>query len=75
MSSSELRHGTLARDQLWGELQTSVISGSNCWGEAFGLDSSDVFASMYQEESTIFAVPARHAQLQQAECTRSVDHV
>eukprot|EP00775_Hariotina_reticulata_P007296 gene7296-7509_t len=39
--------------KLWGELQTSVLSGSNCWGEAFGVDSSDVFASMYKEESTI----------------------
>jgi acetylserotonin N-methyltransferase len=44
---------SLALHQLWGELQTSVATGSNCWGEAFGLDSSDVFASMYKEDSTI----------------------
>lgn len=39
--------------KLWGDLETAVMTGTNCWNCAFGLDSSDVFASVYQEDASI----------------------
>lgn len=30
-----------------------MITGTNCWSCAFGLDSSDVFASVYQHDTSI----------------------
>lgn len=39
--------------KLWGELETAVVTGRNCWSSAFGLDSSDVFSSLYKDDETI----------------------
>ena len=30
--------------KLWGGLETSILTGTNCWEDAFGLDGTDVFA-------------------------------
>lgn len=39
--------------KLWGELETAVLTGTNCWQEAFGLSSSDVFGSLYQGDAAV----------------------
>lgn len=38
---------------LWGELETAVLTGSNVWQAAFGLDSADVFGSLYTGEAAM----------------------
>lgn len=39
--------------KLWGELETAVLTGTNCWEPAFGLSSSDVFGSLYQGDAAV----------------------
>eukprot|EP00879_Flechtneria_rotunda_P014360 GHRR01015001.1.p1 GENE.GHRR01015001.1~~GHRR01015001.1.p1 ORF type:complete len:320 (+),score=42.09 GHRR01015001.1:513-1472(+) len=39
--------------KLWGSLDTAVLTGHNCWHDVFGMDSSDVFASLYKEDASI----------------------
>jgi hypothetical protein len=39
--------------KLWGDLETAVVTGSNCWSCAFGLDSADVFASVYSNDAAV----------------------
>lgn len=39
--------------KLWGELETAVLTGTNCWQPAFGLSGSDVFASLYQDDAAV----------------------
>jgi acetylserotonin N-methyltransferase len=39
-----VHHSDKVLYKLWGGLETSVMTGRNCWDDAFGLDSKDVFA-------------------------------
>lgn len=39
--------------KLWGELETAVLTGTNCWQPAFGLSSTDVFGSLYQSDAAV----------------------
>jgi acetylserotonin N-methyltransferase len=39
--------------KLWEELETAVLTGTNCWQSAFGLSSSDVFGSLYQNDAAV----------------------
>lgn len=39
--------------KLWSGLETSVCTGTNCWSDAFGLDSRDVFSSVYNKEEDV----------------------
>ena len=39
--------------KLWGDLETAVVTGSNSWPRAFGLDSADVFASVYSNDAAV----------------------
>lgn len=39
--------------RLWGELETAVLTGTNCWQQAFGLCSADVFGSLYSDDSSV----------------------
>jgi acetylserotonin N-methyltransferase len=38
---------------LWGHLHTSVTTGSNAWGAAFGLSSSEIFPSLYNDDASV----------------------
>lgn len=38
---------------LWGELESAVLTGTNCWQAAFGLSSADVFGSLYQGDAAV----------------------
>ncbi|KAF6262802.1 O-methyltransferase-domain-containing protein [Scenedesmus sp. NREL 46B-D3] len=48
-----INHSDALLYKLWGDLETAVITGSNCWSCAFGLDSADVFASVYSHEAAV----------------------
>lgn len=39
--------------KLWGELQSAVLTGSNCWQAAFGRNSTNVFESLYHDEAAV----------------------
>lgn len=39
--------------KLWEELETAVLTGTNCWQPAFGLSSSDVFGSLYTNDAAV----------------------
>jgi hypothetical protein len=38
---------------LWGQLESAVLTGTNCWQAAFGLSSADVFGSLYQGDAAV----------------------